>query len=107
LADANERRDWRIYCEYAQALIRIARQLYAGEPLALELDNTERALVFEMGQSNETAMYWASLLPDMGSDPQEWIKHFLLSCGFSEASKMGETDAYRSSQRRSVFVARP
>jgi hypothetical protein len=44
LADANERRDWRIYCDYAQALIRIARQLYAGEPLALELDNTVYAL---------------------------------------------------------------
>jgi hypothetical protein len=29
LADANEGRDWRIYCEFAQALIRIARRLYA------------------------------------------------------------------------------
>jgi hypothetical protein len=44
LADANERRDWRIHCEYAQALIRIARRLYAKEPLALELDNTVYAL---------------------------------------------------------------
>jgi len=44
LADANERRDWRIHCEYAQALIRIARRLYAKEPLGLELDNTVYAL---------------------------------------------------------------
>lgn len=44
LADANERRDWRIHCDYAQALIRIARKLYAQEPLALELDNTVYAL---------------------------------------------------------------
>lgn len=44
LADANERRDWRIHCDYAQALIRIARRLYAKEPLALELDNTVYAL---------------------------------------------------------------
>jgi hypothetical protein len=44
LADANERRDWRIHCEYAQALIRIARRLYAKEPLAVELDNTVYAL---------------------------------------------------------------
>jgi hypothetical protein len=44
LADANERRDWRIHCNYAQALIRIARRLYAKEPLALELDNTVYAL---------------------------------------------------------------
>src|SRR5581483_258253 len=44
LADANEMRDWRIYCEFAQALIRIARRLYAAEPLAVELDNTVYAL---------------------------------------------------------------
>lgn len=44
LADANERRDWRIHCDYAQALIRIARRLYANEPLALELDSTVYAL---------------------------------------------------------------
>jgi Domain of unknown function (DUF4372)/Transposase DDE domain len=44
LADANERRDWRIHSDYAQALIRVARRLYATEPLALELDNTVYAL---------------------------------------------------------------
>jgi transposase len=44
LADANERRDWRIHCEYAQALIRIARGLYAKEPLAVDLDSTVYAL---------------------------------------------------------------
>src|SRR5450631_754157 len=44
LADANERCDWRVYCEFAQALIRIARRLYATEPLGLELDNTVYAL---------------------------------------------------------------
>ena len=44
LADANERRDWRIHSDYAQALIRIARRLYAHEPLALELDSTVYAL---------------------------------------------------------------
>jgi hypothetical protein len=44
LADANETRDWRIHCEFAQALIRIARRLYAEEPLAIELDNTVYAL---------------------------------------------------------------
>ena len=44
LADANEARDWRIYCEFAYALIRTARQLYAAEPLAVELANTVYAL---------------------------------------------------------------
>jgi hypothetical protein len=44
LADANEGRDWRIHCELAQALIQIARRLYANEPLAVELDSTVYAL---------------------------------------------------------------
>ena len=44
LADANETRDWRIDCEFAQALIRIARRLYAEEPLAVDLDSTVYAL---------------------------------------------------------------
>jgi len=44
LADANEGRDWRIHCEFAQALIRIARRLYAHEPLAIEFSETIYAL---------------------------------------------------------------
>ena len=44
LADANESRDWRIYAEFAQALITTARPLYANEPLAVELSNTVYAL---------------------------------------------------------------
>jgi hypothetical protein len=44
LADANERRDWRIYAEFGHALIRDARRLYAGEPWALELERTVYAL---------------------------------------------------------------
>lgn len=44
LGDANATRDWRIYCEFAQALIRIARRLYAQDPLAIDLDNTVYAL---------------------------------------------------------------
>jgi hypothetical protein len=44
LADANESRDWRIYAEFAQALIRIARPLYVHEPLAVDLSETVYAL---------------------------------------------------------------
>lgn len=44
LADANERRDWRMYAEFAQVLISEARRLYAGEPLDVELDHTVYAL---------------------------------------------------------------
>ncbi len=44
LADANERRDWRIFAEFAQRLIVQARKLYAEEDLGLELSNTVYAL---------------------------------------------------------------
>jgi hypothetical protein len=44
LADANERRDWRIYAEFAQHIITLARRLHVNEPLAVELDQTTYAL---------------------------------------------------------------
>ena len=40
LADANEARDWRIYADFAQVLIREARRLYAGEPFGVDLAHT-------------------------------------------------------------------
>ena len=44
LANANKQRDWRIYADVAQELIRIARPMYADEDLGLDLDNTVFAL---------------------------------------------------------------
>ena len=40
LANANATRPWQIYADFAQALIGLARPLYANEPLALDLDAT-------------------------------------------------------------------
>lgn len=44
LADANERREWRIYADFAQVLIHTARELYRGEDFGAELDETVYAL---------------------------------------------------------------
>lgn len=44
LADASERRDWRIYAEQAQRLITQARTLYANEPFGVDLKDTVYAL---------------------------------------------------------------
>ena len=44
LAHANATRDWRIYADFAQRLIHIARQLYGDEPLGVDLENTAYAL---------------------------------------------------------------
>ena len=44
LADANERRDWRIWADLAAVLIRRARKIYIEEDLGLDLKNTVYAL---------------------------------------------------------------
>jgi len=44
LADANESRDWRIFADFAQVLIRIAPPLYAADPIGVDLDQSLYAL---------------------------------------------------------------
>jgi hypothetical protein len=44
LAVANEKRDWRIYAEFAQILIHEARRLYVNEPFLADLEETVYAL---------------------------------------------------------------
>jgi hypothetical protein len=44
LANANATRDWRIYADFAQSLIAIARPLYVDEPFGVDLHNTVYAL---------------------------------------------------------------
>jgi len=44
LADANESRDCRIYADFAMSLIQTARQLYAADRFAVELEQTVYAL---------------------------------------------------------------
>lgn len=44
LANANKVRDWRIYADFAQVLIQIARDLYVNDTFAVDLANTVYAL---------------------------------------------------------------
>src|SRR4051794_16668341 len=44
LADANDAHDWRIYADFTQVLIHIARPLYASDPTGVELDQSLYAL---------------------------------------------------------------
>jgi hypothetical protein len=44
LADANEAHDWRIFADFAQALIGIARPMYVHDPIGVDLDHTLYAL---------------------------------------------------------------
>jgi len=44
LADANDSHDWRIYADFAQVLIRLARPLYVADPIGVDLDQSLYAL---------------------------------------------------------------
>ena len=44
LADANDAHDWRIYADFAQVLIAIARPLYASDPIGVDLEQSLYAL---------------------------------------------------------------
>ena len=44
LADANETHDWRIFADFAQHLIGLARPLHAADPIGLDLEHTLYAL---------------------------------------------------------------
>jgi transposase len=44
LAEANEARDWRIFADFAQVLIAVARPMYADDPIGIDLDASLYAL---------------------------------------------------------------
>jgi hypothetical protein len=44
LAEANESRDWRIFANFAQVLIAVARPMYATDPIGVDLDASLYAL---------------------------------------------------------------
>jgi len=60
LADANESRPWQIWEEWAQVLIRQARQLYAGDSFAVELDEAVYALDSSLIDLCRTLFPWAT-----------------------------------------------
>jgi len=59
VADANERRDWRMWQDLAKGLIAKARKLYAGEDLGIDLENTVYALDSTTIDLSLTLFAWA------------------------------------------------
>jgi len=60
LADANERRDWRLWQALAMGLIPKARKLYAGEEIGLELESAVYALDSSTIDLSLTLFPWAT-----------------------------------------------
>jgi len=67
LAHANQVRPWQIYADFAQLLIRQARQLYAEEPFATELDQTLYALDSTMIDLCLSLFPWAKFRKQKGA----------------------------------------
>jgi hypothetical protein len=59
LADANESRDWRIFADFAQVLIRIAQPLYADDPIGVDLKQVLYALDSTMIELCLSLFPWA------------------------------------------------
>jgi Transposase DDE domain/Domain of unknown function (DUF4372) len=67
LADANEQRDWRIYADFAQAMITTARPLYATEALGVDLDATVYALDATLIELCLSVFPWARFRSTIGA----------------------------------------
>lgn len=67
LADANERRDWRIYADFAQHLIATARPLYAADDLGLDLTQTIYALDATLIELCVSLFPWARYRATVGA----------------------------------------
>jgi SAM-dependent methyltransferase len=80
---------------------------YAKKFLIKLHSKISKVLIFEMGQSNEVAAKWANLLPDMGTNPHAWIEALLLSCGFKNVKKIGESRSFFGDRNRAIFLAEP
>ena len=68
---------------------------------------TKRLLIFDMGQSDETAQAWSKQLPAMGAVPHLWIAEFLRSAGYATVEPLGAAEGYQDGGRRTVFLLRP
>jgi SAM-dependent methyltransferase len=66
--------------------------------------NTNKALFFEMGQSNELMADWSPKLPKMEPDPEQWISAWLLRCGFRKTEVIGTST---TTVPRLIFIAYP
>ena len=67
LADANERRDYRIYEEFAKSLMQRARREYAQTPLAIEVDNAVYALDASVVDLTLSLFPWAKFRKTKGA----------------------------------------
>src|SRR4030042_787020 len=67
LADANEKRDWRIYADFAHVLIGMARELYANKDFGLQITEAAYALDSSTIDLCLSLFPWASFRKQKGA----------------------------------------
>jgi cyclopropane fatty-acyl-phospholipid synthase-like methyltransferase len=66
-----------------------------------------KALIFEMGTSEEGKLMWSHLLPDMPDGQEAFVKKFLESAGFTNVRLVTASSAFHREGTRLMFSAEP
>lgn len=66
----------------------------------------EKAVIFEMGTSDERLYSWATALPDMPEGQEAFVRGFLETCGLVNIRVIGSTERYPGATRL-LFSAEP
>lgn len=67
----------------------------------------EKALIFEMGTSDERALKWRSLLEDMPDGQEFYVRQFLGRCGLTNIRLIASSTAFHGNANRLMFVCEP
>lgn len=78
-------------CKFINAIGKIAR----------------KAVIFEMGTSEEKEMAWAKNMPLMKNGQSDFIKDFLSDAGFKKIRELGSTPSIEKGSNRILFIAEP
>jgi SAM-dependent methyltransferase len=71
------------------------------------ISRARKALIFEMGTSDETEMWWANDLPEMPDGHALFIERFLSDCGLINIRQIAWTPSYKRDTMRCLFVGEP
>jgi SAM-dependent methyltransferase len=66
-----------------------------------------KALIFEMGTSEERQLAWSSALPDMPQGQEPFVRGLLESCGLREVRVIASTPGLHGDAPRLLFAAEP
>jgi hypothetical protein len=66
-----------------------------------------KALIFEMGTSDEASLAWTSQLPDMPKGQEAFVRSLLLESGFANVRVVASTPGLVRDAPRLLFVAEP